>query len=217
MRCHWLLLGAFAACSSLALPQSFEASVGGGQSRFPSKNADIGTSTSDPASGTYKMKDGIRINFRMTINTGKFLGHEFGYAYSRTSLEAPATTVATGGIGLPGQPSSTTALAAQSISLPSHQGFYDFLVYAVPEGKVIRPFAAGGVQFTAFSQPGSYSGNRETKYGINYGGGIKVKVKENWGFRLDARQYNMGKPFKLPNGSGRLLMWEFSGAISFLL
>ena len=69
------------------------------------------------------------------------------------------------------------------------------------------------VQFTAFSTPGN-SYNRETKYGINYGGGLKFKVKENWGFRLDARQYNMGKPFNLPNASGRLLMWEFSGGIS---
>jgi hypothetical protein len=107
-------------------------------------------------------------------------------------------------------------LPAQNISTPSHQGFYDFLVYALPEGKVVRPFAAGGVQFTAFSQPGDY-GNRETKYGINYGGGLKFKVKENWGFRLDARQYNMGKPFNLNNASGRFLMWEFSGSISFLL
>ncbi|MCX6629137.1 MAG: outer membrane beta-barrel protein [Candidatus Solibacter sp.] len=216
----WLLAGAVAACSSLSFAQSFEASVGGGQSTFPSKNADIGTSTGDPASGTYKMSDGIRISARMAINNTRFTGHEFGYAYSRTSLVTPATAgiIITGGISTtpPAQP-VTTAVPAQNISLPCHQGFYDFLVYAVPEGKVIRPFAAGGVQFTAFSQPNSYNYNRETKYGINYGGGIKVKVKENWGFRLDARQYNMGKPFKLPNGSGRLLMWEFSGAISFLM
>ena len=46
---------------------------------------------------------------------------------------------------------------------------------------------------------------------------IKVKVKDPWGFRLDVRQYNMGKPFNLPNASGRLLMWEFSGSISFFL
>ena len=178
--------------------------MGGGQSTFPRKTADIGTSTSDAASGTYTMKDGFRVSFRMTINSGKFLVHEFGYAYSRTALEAPAPTTITGGISttLPVLPVSTTAVPAPNISLPSHQGFYDFPVYAVPEGKLIRPFAAGGVQFTAFSQPGSYSSNRETKYGINYGGGIKVKVKENWGFRLDARQYNMGKPFKLPNGAG---------------
>ena len=84
--------------------------------------------------------------------------------------------------------------------------------YAQPGG-----MRAGFAQFTAFSQPGAYYGNRETKYGINYGGGLKVKVKEPWGFRLDVRQYNMGKPFKLPNGGGRLLMWEFSGGLSFLL
>ena len=44
-----------------------------------------------------------------------------------------------------------------------------------------------------------------------------MKVKENWGFRLDARQYNMGKPFSLPNATGRFLMWEFSAAVSFLM
>ena len=210
MRLHWLFLAAIAACSSLAFAQSFEASVGGGQSIIPSKSADIGTADTDPASGTYRLKDGFRLSFRMAINTGRFFGHEFGYAYSRTALEVPATTTTTGSI--------VSTIPADSISLPSHQGFYDFLVYAIPEGKIIRPFAAGGVQFTAFSQPGSqYTNNRETKYGINYGGGVKVKVKENWGFRLDARQYNMGKPFQLPNRSGRLLMWEFSGSVSFLL
>ena len=216
MRCHWFLAAAFAAGTSLSFAQSFEASVGGGQTVIPGKNAAIGTVTSDPASGTYTMKDGFRIVLRMAINNKRFTGHEFGYAYSRTGLDTPATIAVTGGT-LPGQGSTTTAIPASSLSLPSHQGFYDFLVYAVPEGKVVRPFAAGGVQFTAFSQPNSYNYNRETKYGINYGGGIKFKVKENWGFRLDARQYNMGKPFKLPNGSGRLLMWEFSGSVSFLL
>ena len=80
MRLHWLFLVALAACSSLAFGQSFEASVGGGQSIFPSKNADIGTATTDPASGTYKMKDGFRLSFRMAINTGRFIGHEFAGA-----------------------------------------------------------------------------------------------------------------------------------------
>jgi opacity protein-like surface antigen len=196
MRLYCLAL----ACSTVAFSQSFEASVGGGKTIIPSKNADIG----GDSMGTYKMKEGTRIGFRMTLNSWRFMGHEFGYAYSRTAVAAPS--VGTG----------ATAVPAQTISTPSHQGFYDFLVYAAPEGFVVRPFAAGGVQFTAFSQPGDY-GNRETKYGINYGGGLKVKVKPNWGVRLDVRQYNMGKPFKLPNNTGRLLMWEFGGGISFLM
>src|SRR5262245_60108179 len=158
MRLHWLFLVAVAACSSLSFAQSFGASVGGGQSIFPSKNADIGTADTDPASGTYKLKDGFRLCFRMAINTGRFIGHEFGYAYSRTAIGTPAITTTTGSI--------VSTVPAEKISLPSHQGFYDFLIYAIPEGKIIRPFAAGGVQFTAFSQPGSqYTNNRETKYG----------------------------------------------------
>jgi opacity protein-like surface antigen len=214
MRCLRLVSAAVLACSSCAFAQSFEASVGGGDTLIPSKNAFLGTSTTDPTSGNYTLKNGFRIVLRMTLNTGRFMGHEFGYAYSRTSLDTPPATLANGGgITLP----TTTTVPAQNISVPSHQGFYDFLVYGLPEGKVFRPFVCGGVQFTAFSQPGSYYGNRETKYGINYGGGLKFKVKENWGFRLDARQYNMGKPFNLPNASGRLLLWEFSGAISFLM
>ena len=71
MRLHWVIPVAIAACSSLACAQSFEASVGGGQSIFPSKNADIGTATTDPASGTYKMKDGFRLSFRMRTDNKK--------------------------------------------------------------------------------------------------------------------------------------------------
>ena len=212
------LLGLVLVCSTFAFAQSFEASVSGGRVIFPSKNAEIGTATADPASGTYKMKDGFRIGLRMTLNSWRFMGHEFGYGYSHTSVEAPSVTTSTG-TGLPSQPGvpTTQTIPAQNISVPAHQGFYDFLVYAAPEGFRVRPFAAGGVQFTAFSQPGAYYGNRETKYGINYGGGLKVKLKENWGMRFDARQYNMGKPFKLSNASGRLLMWEFTGGVSFMM
>ena len=215
MRLYWLVL----VCATGAFAQSFEASAGGGRTIIPAKNADLGTYSSDPASGTYRLKDGFRITLRMTLNQWRFFGHEFGYAYNHTAVEIPATASAASGGGItPVQPGTTTpASGSSNLSVPAHQGFYDFLVYAAPEGFVVRPFAAGGVQFTAFSQPGSYYGNRETKYGINYGGGIKVKVKEPWGLRLDVRQYNMGKPFQLPNASGRLMMWEFSGSISFLL
>src|SRR5215813_13248704 len=124
MRFHWLLLGALLACS-YAFAQSFEAAVGGGQSVFPGNTADIGTATTDPASGTYKMKDGFRLVFRMAIGQGRFFGHEFGYAYSRTSLDTPAV-VTSAGTGLPGQTGIVTTIPAQNISLPSHQGFYDF-------------------------------------------------------------------------------------------
>jgi opacity protein-like surface antigen len=196
-----------------AAAQSFEASVSGGESYIPSKSSNLGTYSPDPNSGTYFLRDGFRLTFRMTLNSWRFMGHEFGYAYNHTSLDQPPIPITTGGISLPGLVSPAT-----NIGTPAHQGFYDFMFYATPEGSRVRPFACGGVQFTAFSTPGSsYYGNRETKYGINYGAGLKVKVKDPWGMRLDVRQYNMGKPFSLPNATGRLLLWEIGVGISFLL
>ncbi len=216
MRLLWLLL----ACSAVVSAQGFEASISGGRTVIPAKNAILGTLTSDPASGTVKADGGFRLNLRMTINQWRFFGHEVGYSYTHASLQLPAGAIANGGTGIgPVQPIGITSnLPANVVSMPAHQGYYDFLAYAMPEGFRVRPFVAAGVQFTAFSQPSSYYyGNRETKYGVNYGGGLKIKVLENWGIRFDVRQYNMGKPFNLPNASGRFLMWEFGGGISFLM
>jgi opacity protein-like surface antigen len=214
VRLLWMVL----LCSAAAVAQSFEAGASFGTADIAEKNASLGTDPTSAGGGEYKMRGGFRFGFRMALNQWRFFGHEFGYTYSRTSIDLPASTSIGTGSG-PAQPGSgvVTVTTTSNISVPSHQGFYDFLVYATPEGFRVRPFAAGGVQFTAFSQPNDYYGNRETKYGVNYGGGVKVKVLENWGFRLDVRQYNMGKPFNLANNSGRLLMWEFSGGVSFLL
>lgn len=196
--------------SSFAWAQSFEASISGGVSRFG--GAQLGTPNSDPTSGQYVMKDGFRLAFRMTLNTWRFFGNEFGYAYNHTSLDVPAITSSTGLAG-------TTTTPATSISVPIHQGFYNFLAYATPEGTRIRPFAAGGVQFSGFFPPGTsiYYGNQVTKYGFNYGGGLKVRLTAIWGVRLDARFYNMGKPFNFYNQSGRLVQQEYSVGVSFNL
>jgi hypothetical protein len=191
MSLYRLALLGIIACAPAAFSQSFEASVSGGESYLPTKSSDIGDG--------YHLKDGFRLTLRMTLNSWRFMGHEFGYGYNHTSLDSPVTSG-----------------SATNSGLPAHQGFYDFLVYALPEGSHVRPFGCAGVQFTSFSPAGSYS--RETKYGVNFGGGIKVKVKENWGFRLDARQYNMSKPFNnVLNSSGRLQLYEFGVGISFMM
>ena len=61
-----------------------------------------------------------------------------------------------------------------------------------------------------------YCGNEVTKFGFNYGGGIKFKVTEIIGLRFDFRQYNTGKPFNLANQSGRLNQLEASVGAAFL-
>ena len=179
----------------LAPAQVAEISVSGGVSRFG--NATLGSTVDqlgNPVAVT--LDNGFRLTFRFTLNTYRFMGHEFGYAYNHSNLNT----------------------AGAKSSMPIHQGFYNFLLYATPEGSRIRPFATGGVQFSSFVPPGAsvYYGNQITKFGVNYGGGIKMRVTEIIGLRFDFREYNTGQPFKLTNTPGRLNQLEASVGAAFL-
>jgi hypothetical protein len=192
----WAALVVFFACATFARAQVGEFSLSGGVSRFG--NANLGTSV-DQSGNTVNntLNNGFRLTFRFTLNTYRFAGHEFGYSYNRSGVKLGA---------------------GQSVSMAVQQGFYDFLLYATPEGSRIRPFVAGGVEFSSFFPPGTsvYYGNQETKYGVNYGGGIKMRVTSIIGLRLDLREYNTGKPFKFTNEHGRLNQLEASVGAAFL-
>ena len=189
---------------TLALPAVSSAQVaefwfGGGESLI--SNGAIGSTSASGAANDVSLTDGFRVNFRLTLNTGDHYGNEVGYAYNRTQLQMNNT-----------QPATQQGMAA-------HQGFYDFLLYPTKEGSRIRPFVAGGVQFTNFVPPGSSAtqGGGNTKFGINYGFGLKARVSSKFGVRADFRQYNMGKPFSLPLASGRFLQNEISASFGFLM
>ena len=79
-------------------------------------------------------------------------------------------------------------------------GFYNLLAYATPEGTRIRPFVTGGGHFSNFVPPGSSAsyGQGSTKFGVNYGGGVKARISEKYQVRVDFRQYVTGKPFGGP-------------------
>lgn len=149
---------------------------------------------------TYSLDNGFRMAFRFTLNPQTFFGHEIGYAYNRTSLKY----------------GDATGSASEGMAI--HQGFYNLLVYATPEGSRIRPFAAGGAHFSNFVPPGASvtSGQGANKLGFNYGAGVKLKVTDLFGFRVDFRQYQTGKPFDL-GGSGLLKQNEVSAGISIRL
>jgi opacity protein-like surface antigen len=152
----------------------------------------------DLAAG-YALDDGWTLIFRLTINNWTYMGQEFGYAYNRTKLL------------LDGQDQGGMAI---------HQGFYNFLVYATPEGSRFRPFAMGGGHFSNFVPPGASAtyGQGENKFGFNYGAGIKARVTEKWLFRVDFRQMVTGKPFgdSLPV-SGLLRQNQITAGLSFVL
>ena len=159
------------------------------------------TSTS-PSTVVAQVNNGWRMGFRMTINTQPHFGHEAGYSYVRTNLDFQGTTYGTA----------------------AHQGFYDFLVYATPEGKKVRPFVAGGAQFTNFIPPGGSvsQGSGVMKFGVNFGGGVKVKVTDKWLMLVDFRQYLSPKPYfnycvPTPAPQGWIRMNEISMGVAYCL
>ena len=190
------------AFTALALPmasfgQSAEFWIGGGMSTL--SNNGIGTlSAIGGTANDVQLKGGFRINFRMAINTGDRMGHEVGYAYNRTQL---------------------AEVGSSDQGMAIHQGFYNFLYYATKEGSRVRPFATGGVHFSNFVPPGTSAGQGggNTKFGFNYGAGVKVKLNSRFGLRVDFRQYMTGKPFSLPMASGLLRQNEISASFGFLL
>lgn len=172
--------------AAAAFAQSAEFAVHGGVSRL--NNSGIGLS----GTTRYTLDDGFRMGFRTTINNWRYFGNEFGYAYNRSKLRAD------------GQDAGGMAI---------HQGFYNILAYARPDGAQVRPFAAGGVHFNNYTPPGSSvtSGGGSTKIGFNYGGGVKVRLGYKYAIRFDARYYQNGKPFSfLTDRSGLIGQLEVS-------
>jgi opacity protein-like surface antigen len=150
----------------------------------------------------YSLDADWKFGFRMNLNNWRFFGPEFGYNYFRHKL-----SIADGGEG-------------SEAGFAGHQGFLAMLAHATPEGTRVRPFAAGGVHFTNYVFPGTSvtQGSGEMKFGLNYGGGIKFRVTENWLVRADFRQYWNGKPWTdFFGGSGKMRTNELSLGVSFAL
>lgn len=172
--------------------QNFEMWFSGGQGLLTNS----GLGTDQPFGGTsndVQFTDGFRFAFRSAFNSETIFGHEIQYAYQRTHLQFNDQGGVQEGMGI-------------------HQGAYNFLVYGTREGKRIRPFATGGLGFFNFVPPGSsaVSGGGSTKFGFNYGGGVKVHLVNIFAVRADVRQYISPKPFGLPLASGWLGMTEIS-------
>lgn len=187
MRRLFLVCG-FCVALGTASAQVGEIGISFGKNSF--RNNDLGTLD---GVNRYTIDGNFRLGVRLTLNTYRYFGHEIGYAYNRTDLTGVGTT-------------------------PVHQAGYAFLAYATPEGSRIRPFLAGGGHFATFYPPGTgvYYGNGYTKFGFNYGGGLKFRITDIFALRFDVRDYATGKPFPIEDRSGLLHMLETSAGLSFV-
>jgi hypothetical protein len=210
----------FLAGAGSAWGQLFEVWFNGGQSLMSNKglgtfNVDAnGNALAGATKDDVQLGDGFRFSFRMTLNNESHFGHEVQYAYSRTTLQVAATPGTVGTILNQG----TLATPASSQGMAIHQGGYNFLLYATNEGTRIRPFATGGVGFANYVPPGASaaSGGGSNKFGVNYGGGVKIRVTHLFGARFDVRQYTTPKPFGFPLASGWLRQTEVSAGVGVI-
>jgi opacity protein-like surface antigen len=174
------------AFSSAAFAQTGEFWFSGGESLL--SNSGLGTTQAfGGAKDDLQLTDGFRWGLTGSFNQGSHYGYEFGYAHNGTGLKFNTQGGATQGMHF-------------------HQVAANFLVYALRDGKRIRPFATGGVHFSNYVQPGASiaSGGGDTKFGVNGGFGVKVHVHSFWGLRLDYRYFTNPKPFNLPLRDGWL-------------
>ena len=190
-----------------AMPQSAELGISGGYGSLGDNSISISTLADAATREEYNLSNGVRVGGRMAFNSRAFIGHEISYSYQHANLSFLATD---------GELSGTQDLGA----VRAHHMYYNLVAHATPTGTRIRPFVTGGGGFSSFFLPGisSFSGYGNTKFGYNYGGGIKFNFFM-YGIRFDVRNHVTGKPFGqyLPNVQGKLNNMEFSMTFSLLL
>lgn len=191
-----------------AQPQSTELGITGGYGALADNSVSEVRQVGDTASNEeFKLSNGVRVGGRMAFNTRAFIGHEVSYSYQHATL----SYVAQGG-----ELSGTEDFGA----VRAHHMYYNLVAHALPTDTRIRPFVTGGGGFSSFFLPGisSFSGYGNTKFGYNYGGGVKFNFFP-YGIRLDVRNHVTGKPFGqyLPNVEGTLKNLEISMTFSLLM
>lgn len=122
------LLLLFVTGSGATWAQSGELFFSAGQSLL--SNSGVGSTSLTGKKNDFKLDDGFRFGFNSDGRTG----HEFQYAYNRSSLLVQGANQ--GGMAI-------------------HQGGYNYLLYATKDSSRIRPFATGGAHFSNFVPPGS--------------------------------------------------------------
>lgn len=202
MRIAALSVLALLALSQQGASQSLELGITGGYGAFRD-NSLLSGPAQDGATEEFRIADGVRIGGRMAFNPSRYLGHEISYSYQHSGLEYL--------LGPDAEDLGTVR---------AHNTYYNVVAHAFPEGSYFRPFVTGGGGFTSFFLPGlpSFSGYGDTKFGYNYGAGIKVNFFA-YGIRVDVRDHITGKPFGryLGNVQGSLHNMEFSVTFSFLV
>lgn len=194
--------------ATAAFPQSAELGISAGYGALNDNSISVQEIPQLAGRDTYALSNGVRVGARMAFNPRAFTGHEISYSYQHAGLDFLQT----------GEGATTGTQDLGSVR--AHHMYYNYVLHATPSGIPVRPFVTGGGGFSSFFLPGlsSLSGRGDTKFGYNYGGGVKFNLFM-YGVRFDVRNHVTGKPFGryLPNVSGSLHNLEFSITFSLLM
>jgi hypothetical protein len=181
--------------------QYAEIGITGGYSLF--RDGEIATFGSFGGSTEkYELDDGIRIGARMSFDFRGYFAHEVAYSWQHATFRITFSDPFT----------QTISESGSSI----HNYYYNFVAHATRRDSAVRPFITGGGGMSNFVPPGAdvLSGG-QTKFGYNYGAGIKFLLSDRYGIRFDVRDHITGKPF-FHDVPGQLHNLETSATFSFL-
>jgi len=135
------------------------------------------------------MNDAFRAGLRVTVNSWEYFGHEASYSYQRCSFRYTVS---------PKNPASLqTNRSTNGEGFGVHSLYYNFVAHAARQNSSVRPFVTAGA--------GGSSKSGDRYYGLNFGGGMKFRLSDYYGFRLDIRDYVTGK------------LKDFGGAVNPML
>ncbi|MBI5086938.1 MAG: outer membrane beta-barrel protein, partial [Acidobacteria bacterium] len=176
-----------------ALPDKYELGAFGGGSFFRAVDKGMGT----------KLVNGGAAGFRVTENFWKHVGLEQAFTYSANNVNF-LTPVR------PGQPNYGFGQRIYQYSLNP-------VFYWTERGSKVRPFLTAGLsafnytptdtakgesRFPSAAMYGAQNLSNSLKVGLNYGGGLKWHLTDNFGLRFDVRGLSSGNPaFRLPDAS----------------
>lgn len=186
-----------------AYAQEAEIGVTAGYGSF--RQGDLASFGGGGDSTLYEYTGGVRIGARMSFDFRDYFAHEVSYAFQSAKFVETANT----------DSNATQTVLATSSQI--HNYSYNFTAHATPRDSRARPFVTGGGGVTAFIPPGysSFQARGETKFGYNYGAGIKFLLSDKYGIRFDVRNHSVGKPF-FQNADGMLRLMEISTTVSYL-
>ena len=147
----------------------------------------------------FNLEDGSGANLIFSMNGRSYFGHELTYGYERDQL---------------------TLGDSDQGNVQAHKFYYDFVVHAMKRDSRIRPFFLAGLGFSSFVPPSeaAIQASNITKFGANFGGGLKLRLLDHVGVRLDVRGLVAGKPnfFDQSGIEGNLHNVEYSVGLSWL-